>query len=232
LGPPAPTQEEQLARAVKEGRAVRLPARIPKPSEAPAPSPFNRMQSSAPGAAPSAMPNQTAPTREALEDAIIASGKDRAFAATRAKQLIEASEGKPGYMGAERRTAQTHIDNYMGPERRSASPAPVTSPAPSSSPNVVYTTRTGAPRTPRAEAPVTGERPTDTEAFLTNLVKKPVWTPEDMADARNAFGPDGAMRPGEGLTQYRARLMGMIRSSRAARQMVDIESYPAPQGKR
>lgn len=55
---------------------------------------------------------------EELSNAIQASGKDGVFADKRAQQLLDARDGKPGYMGAERRAAQKHIDNYMGPERR------------------------------------------------------------------------------------------------------------------
>jgi hypothetical protein len=89
-----------------------------------------------------------------------------------------------------------------------------------------------APTAPETPATATvGGRPTNTEEFLTNLVKKPIWTPEDATDIKNAFGGDGLMHPGEGQTQYRARLMGMIRSSRAAQGMKDIESYPAPKGR-
>src|ERR1019366_5081675 len=61
-----------------------------------------------------------------------------------------------------------------------------------------------------------GMRPTETEQTLTRLFKKRVWTPADMVDARNALGPDAVQRPGEGYQRYQARVMGMIRSSRAA----------------
>lgn len=71
-----------------------------------------------------------------------------------------------------------------------------------------------------------GVRPTETEQTLTRLFKKRVWTPADEVDARNALGPEAVRRPGEGFQKYQARVMGMIRSSRAAIGMEDIESGP------
>jgi hypothetical protein len=69
-------------------------------------------------------------------------------------------------------------------------------------------------------------RPTETEKTLTRLFKKRIWTPTDEVDARNALGPDAYRRKGEGNAAYQARVMGMIRSSRAATGMTDIESGP------
>jgi hypothetical protein len=58
------------------------------------------------------------PAEEELSDAIRASGQDPLFADRRARQLLEAANGKEGYSGPERRSAPTLIQNYMGPERR------------------------------------------------------------------------------------------------------------------
>jgi hypothetical protein len=69
-----------------------------------------------------------------------------------------------------------------------------------------------------------GMRPTETEQNLTRLFKKRIWTPQDFRDAVQAMGPDAYRRGGEGTAAYQARIMGMIRSSRAARGMPDIES--------
>lgn len=58
------------------------------------------------------------PTEEELSNAIAKKTNDPVFADKRAKQLIEAANGKPGYSGPERRAARTQIGVYVGPERR------------------------------------------------------------------------------------------------------------------
>jgi hypothetical protein len=79
-------------------------------------------------------------------------------------------------------------------------------------------------KAPASRPSGSGLRPTETEQNLTRLFKKRIWTPDDFREAISAMGPEAYRRPGEGTAKYQARVMGMIRSSRAAQGMSDIES--------
>lgn len=73
-------------------------------------------------------------------------------------------------------------------------------------------------------------RPSVTEEFATNLAKKAIWTPEDVEYARKIWGEDANIKIGEGQAHYRARLLGMVRSGRAAIGMSETESGPSTRG--
>ena len=70
-------------------------------------------------------------------------------------------------------------------------------------------------------------RPTETEMRLTQLAKRRIWTPEDFRDAVREIGSSALRKPGEGIAEHQARVMGLIRSQRAAIGMEDIESGPS-----
>jgi len=69
-----------------------------------------------------------------------------------------------------------------------------------------------------------GVRPTASEKFLTNLVKKDIWSPQDLREIRAQLGDDAMPRFREAPTAYRARILGLIRAGRAARGMRDLPS--------
>lgn len=107
--------------------------------------------------------------------------------------------------------------------RNAAQPQPTTITPP---PAAEAPSATG--KTPYREptVPSSGIRPSMTEQYATFLAKKPIWSPAEEQFARRIWGEDANIRSGEGQSKYRARLLGMVRSGRAAVGMQDVESGP------
>jgi len=120
-----------------------------------------------------------------------------------------------------------------------AAPARITPPWETRAANRPAATTATAPTTPTEASSTSGKtsyreptispsgvRPSMTEQYATYLAKKPIWSPVEEQFARRIWGEDARIRPGEGQSKYRARLLGMVRSGRAAIGMQDVESGP------
>lgn len=70
-------------------------------------------------------------------------------------------------------------------------------------------------------------RPTASEKYLTQLIKKTIISPNEYATLRQELGADAAPMRGESHGRWQARVLGLIRSGRAARGMRDITSGPS-----
>ena len=210
--PAAPTQDELLAQAVKEGRATKLPSRIPKSKNAPTIDPDTAATISKPGGGPtlSRTPAWKTATANMPPPPDIA-----AAAPTAAAPAVTPAATPVATVAAPAAPAPTSLDAAI--EARTAARAANAAKVAESS---------------KLDEAIAANRPTDTEQTLTRLVKKRIWTPDDFRDAVNALGRDGLRRPSEGQSAYQARVMGMIRSSRAAVGMADsgsgIVRPPAP----
>lgn len=75
--------------------------------------------------------------------------------------------------------------------------------------------------TPRDADPFTGRgiRPSESERTATNLVRKPILSPEEYEQEQRLLGKKAALKPGEGTAGREARLLGTVRARRAARGM-------------
>lgn len=64
-----------------------------------------------------------------------------------------------------------------------------------------------------------GLRPSASEARITELIRKPVLTPDEAAELERALGPKWKLMRGKGLMQHQAENLGTVRARRAARGM-------------
>lgn len=70
-------------------------------------------------------------------------------------------------------------------------------------------------------------RPTSSEEHLTTLIKKNILSPSEFQTLRQHFGADAMPRAGEMNTAWQSRMLGLLRSTRAARGMADVSSGPS-----
>ena len=68
-----------------------------------------------------------------------------------------------------------------------------------------------------------GLRPSESEEELTNLVRRPILTPQEAALEKLRLGGKSIVIPGEGTMGREARLLGSVRARRAARGMEEPE---------
>lgn len=209
--PEAPEPVDELEQAIKEGRAKKLSTTVPKPKT------------------PPTIDKDTAARISRPEPGPILSR-------TPAWKTATANMPPPPDIAAATPTTATPAVTPAATPVATAAPA---APAPTSL-DAAIEARTAAraanaakvAESSKLDEAIAANRPTDTEQTLTRLVKKRIWTPDDFRDAVNALGRDGLRRPSEGQSAYQARVMGMIRSSRAAVGMADsgsgIVRPPAP----
>lgn len=64
-----------------------------------------------------------------------------------------------------------------------------------------------------------GVRPSISEARVTELIRKPVLTPDEAKELERALGPKWKVMRGKGLIQHQAEVLGVVRARRAAQGM-------------
>lgn len=64
-----------------------------------------------------------------------------------------------------------------------------------------------------------GVRPSISEARVTELIRKPVLTPDEAKELERALGPKWKVMRGKGLIQHQAEVLGLVRARRAAQGM-------------
>lgn len=79
--------------------------------------------------------------------------------------------------------------------------------------------RLGSVEEPGTSGSGRGIRPSETERTATNLVRKPILSPEEYAQEQRLLGNKASLKEGEGLRSREARLLGTVRARRAARGM-------------
>lgn len=68
---------------------------------------------------------------------------------------------------------------------------------------------------------LSGNRPSPSEAHLTELLRKQILTPSEIIELQRAFGSDWVKMRGEGVADMQARLLGTLRARRAGRGMAE-----------
>lgn len=79
-----------------------------------------------------------------------------------------------------------------------------------------------APSAPESEG-LLGNRPSISEARLTELLRKPVVSPAEAAELEKAFGPNWRIKRNEGIIGGQSRQLGLLRARRASRGMEEPE---------
>lgn len=72
-----------------------------------------------------------------------------------------------------------------------------------------------------------GKRPSEAEEYITNLMHKSVLTPEEFENTEKILGSQAKMRPDEGIATWRARILGLVRAGRSAKEMPEPPSFPS-----
>jgi hypothetical protein len=84
-----------------------------------------------------------------------------------------------------------------------------------------------ARRLPPERPGSSGVRPSASEKYLTQLIKKNIISPSEYATLRQELGADATPMQGESHGRWQSRVLGLVRSGRAARGMRDIPSGPS-----